>query len=1038
MSKSEHIKRHRVDPDALGFDNLRKEGINYVQELCGETWTDYNIHDPGVTILEQLCYGLTDLSYRSGFDVPDYLTNQDGAIDYQRHGLLSPQDILPSAPVTGTDYEKILYDAIPEIANIWFIPVEKNRASPSALYTIFVKVDTDLQQIADDTSRLNEFLGNVPDRLVELMHHLSQIRMFIDQVGHKLDTNLTVLQSDLSKFDDDAFKNAGNNLVEQGRRVLFLLDASLCHIDGILDKFRDIRLSMLSLQQMPNWLSALDVEMTRLEEVLVKTPLMKQFEQVAAQLPITLIDLGELIAILNRQLAELKSPLVRLESVLDSLGQPLSKVIDEIKLSGEIPEQVVRQKNDAKVKQKIVSFFCQNRNLCEDFHSVRIVQSIPHFLVGEIEILSSHNPAKIYAEIFFKSMQHISSGIQIDRYEQATSRINDYEQIFTGPLTTRGFIGDHFFEEVKNALSVVDLITLISRVDGVKQIYNLSLVDQEDQRHMSVSYNPSKGQVPSLCFPESVNPTQILHLRFPQDTQPKVLSGSLHSASVAMDGIDELLREAKLELNKLIFEYHAFRSNRPSLGKFIQLPKGQQRELQHYYSIQNHFPAIYGINQYGIPRSKPDHIKAKAKQLKAYLFPYEQLMANYLKNLDEIPRLFSLDRELKQSYFSQYLSNTNIPGIEEFYTADQSKIESLMSEIVARYDDHEDRRSRVLDTMLAIYGEQFQQQSLRRFNHYRKTDTNEWVIENKINFLKCIKEISQDRAKGFDYLSPSFNSSRLTSTQNVTGLHKKLAVLLGLYQYDCGQLITQGIIKRNSFVLPDKVFAKKIAPLVKAQQSEEIPPFESFSDHKVIDIPSELPGFSHTMFKHGIALKNYRIVRSDQEATVCFSAPQEGVLWPLVSKNSFEEAVSYAQQFCQIVTRLNMECESFHIIEHLLLRPRGCDAFESVSSQDAFYDFRVSVIFPSWTARFSDQAFRKFAEETVQKSFPAHVFPDFYWLDFIYMQDFEQRYCSWLKLMQTLNQENKKDFYQKLDLASEKIISFLLRNRKESGCKRWI
>ena len=32
-----------------------------LQELCGETWTDYNLHDPGVSILEQLCYGLTDL-----------------------------------------------------------------------------------------------------------------------------------------------------------------------------------------------------------------------------------------------------------------------------------------------------------------------------------------------------------------------------------------------------------------------------------------------------------------------------------------------------------------------------------------------------------------------------------------------------------------------------------------------------------------------------------------------------------------------------------------------------------------------------------------------------------------------------------------------------------------------------------------------------------------------------------------------------------------------------------------------------------------
>ena len=85
MPASEQIPRTGTDPDGLDFATLRKEGISRIQDLCGEVWTDYNLHDPGVTILEQLCYGLTDLSYRSGFAVEDYLTNEKNTIDYQSY-----------------------------------------------------------------------------------------------------------------------------------------------------------------------------------------------------------------------------------------------------------------------------------------------------------------------------------------------------------------------------------------------------------------------------------------------------------------------------------------------------------------------------------------------------------------------------------------------------------------------------------------------------------------------------------------------------------------------------------------------------------------------------------------------------------------------------------------------------------------------------------------------------------------------------------------------------------------------------------------
>ena len=59
--------------EELNYDFLREEGISLVQKYSGSKWTDYNYHDPGVTILEQLCYALTDLGYRANFRIEDLL-----------------------------------------------------------------------------------------------------------------------------------------------------------------------------------------------------------------------------------------------------------------------------------------------------------------------------------------------------------------------------------------------------------------------------------------------------------------------------------------------------------------------------------------------------------------------------------------------------------------------------------------------------------------------------------------------------------------------------------------------------------------------------------------------------------------------------------------------------------------------------------------------------------------------------------------------------------------------------------------------------
>lgn len=102
----------------LEFADLRAAGLRELERLNGGQWTDFNVHDPGITILEAVAYALTDLGYRAGFPVPDLLA-EGGGDPYD--SLYPPEDILTTDPVTTNDLRAIVLD-VPGVLNAWVEP----------------------------------------------------------------------------------------------------------------------------------------------------------------------------------------------------------------------------------------------------------------------------------------------------------------------------------------------------------------------------------------------------------------------------------------------------------------------------------------------------------------------------------------------------------------------------------------------------------------------------------------------------------------------------------------------------------------------------------------------------------------------------------------------------------------------------------------------------------------------------------------------------------------------------------------------------
>lgn len=109
--------RQQTEDEEL-FSRLQARTLEEVQRMSGNVWTDFNAHDPGVTLADVADYALAELDYKLGFPLADYLTDEDGAFQPERFGLFPPEEVYTTTPVTTEDYRRLLLTRVPEIENV--------------------------------------------------------------------------------------------------------------------------------------------------------------------------------------------------------------------------------------------------------------------------------------------------------------------------------------------------------------------------------------------------------------------------------------------------------------------------------------------------------------------------------------------------------------------------------------------------------------------------------------------------------------------------------------------------------------------------------------------------------------------------------------------------------------------------------------------------------------------------------------------------------------------------------------------------------
>ncbi|MCP3669621.1 MAG: hypothetical protein GY814_04180 [Gammaproteobacteria bacterium] len=936
---------------------LREQGLKYIEKLGHQLWTDYNIHDPGITILELLCYAITDLGYRTDYDIKDLLTiYKDGKAvnDSEFH---TARDILTSSAVTFEDLRKLLID-IRGVRNVWIEP-------HTSIQYFLNKIGKQLQDKSD------------PDNAQKIaaLNGLYDVYLEYDDFVVRKDAVKTSTVKTPKPLEGGSF------IQPNGRGLLFDVNQGLT-LDSVT-VYPDNSGSLT--------VRIFDAKGRLLKEILAKVK--KQIRQNRIKINCFLAAGKNYRIEVYESSAELGS-LKLFRTTSPDFPYEMEKQITLTSGSfngtqqkpffffygwrvSYLPRLNNLQISYRDVIEQATERLHTHRNLCEDF--TNICELLPEEIAvcTDIEIEAGADPDEILAEMFYQLEQHVSPVVNFYTIDELVDKGKTMEEIFEGPQLDHGFIDDQEFDEIQRRKEIrsSDLINIIMDIPHVIAVKNLSLlsfIDDEFRLHEEwrLPLATDQGRAP-LFNPDKSK--VVFYLNGIPDYASRVLSQALLQEKKAGD-----LR------NKL--QGHE---------NDLAVPVGEFRDVSSYHLIQHEMPLTYRVGDITVAKSQTDLRKAQSKQLRSFMLFFEQLLVNYLAQLDHVKELFSWDESQDSSYFTHSFASTDLKNIDELYI-NFPTLENDLKQIIESEQTALDRRSRFLDHLVARFCESFTEYSLLMYKLDSEDGVNR-VNQTKQNFLQNYAQLSQKRGQGYDYRDALLDE--MANPAELSGYQQRIYGLLGIhdpvYRQLAGHLFQ---------IIPVGDPADDRWRFVLLNESEEII-FESIDCQSKSAIQALL---DYSMIL-GDESDNYQLDEGNSRFDLirpCEDSDQNSVIGSTINEEVLSEVIDYFAQYG--------EAEGFHIIEHILLRKRfpddpfmpvqlndegACDCTEVIDP----YSFRLSVVLPAWSSRFKDMGFRQFVEDTLRREAPAHVFLKICWISHSQMVEFETIHSDWAESLSQLN-----------------------------------
>ncbi len=947
MSKqSPTIPKQPTAKPAEDYYRLRREGIGFIEEMGSSRWTDYNTHDPGITILEALCYALTDLAYRTGWDIRDILApaslSPDPKQPFANQPFFTARDILTVNPWTPDDFRRLLID-LAMVRNGWVIC--KECACDLDYYAWCEKDDLRLSfKKPADTSL--EYKPVTPLGLYEVLLELESDAELGDLNDRKIEGSLPVVDPD-----------AKTHPVTMELRFPDWGLAKWLDWQRFLDPANTFSFTLTGFGATKSY-NLLSESDTNKRNQYLRDHWNTVFY---VDYAVTLSDGGPAFTIDNAALCLFSDSYAKSQTTLDELIAKL----EDATADGFLPRYLKKIQKTQQALSDAKATLGRHRNLDEDYCRVRIVDVEDIAVCADVEAAPDADIEQIQARIWFELESYFNPPVKFYTLKELMAAGVAVEDIFSGPELANGFIKNEDLAAagLKTVLRVSDIINRLMDIEGVLAVNNLLLTKYDAEgRIIKGAADPTWVNDQPVFDAEKISAAWLLFVT--PGHQPRLY----HNRSRFLFSIGGLpflprLDEAYDTLTQLRGE-----AERPKIFNTendLPIPAGTFRDPEEYFPVQNGFPLAYGIGPEGLPAQASGERIAQARQLKAYLMVYEQLLGNALAQVAHTADLFSLAPDVQHTYFAHEFSEESIHGYTDITSGLDATALAAMLETTPEFYQ---RRHRFLDHIMARFGEQFNEYSLLLKNYDGRPATQARLIEDKISFLKAYPLVSHDRAKAINAQAAP------CGPDNIAGLKKRISLLLGYpdlhFAFDAAidlggdhyQLPFQ-LLDRN-----DRVWLEGDIT-VTAASADSAP---TIASRRLLQQMTKADSWS-IVEDSG----TFRLNLDDDDNNLLGQYPQ-----------TFEQktdAEAYADELSNWSSN-----ERAVVVEHLLLRPKfpgdalypACTdgACKTCGNEDP-YSFKLTFVMPGWTAPFnSNMNMRDFAERTIREETPSHLLPKICWV----------------------------------------------------------
>lgn len=633
---------------------------------------------------------------------------------------------------------------------------------------------------------------------------------------------------------------------------------------------------------------------------------------------------------------------------------------------------------EEEIIEKIFTKYHENRNLCEDLVEVKKIQKQCIRVCAEIQLENDADEELIDAKIQWEVGQYLSPSVKVNTLTEMLDSGLSSDQIFEGPILENGFLTTEELQksELRKDVRLSDIMNIIMKIDGVKLIEDISIDncppkngDEESDCNQGIS---AKSDPWIIC----VEPN---HLPILCDQSTLKYKKGFLPIGVNRDIVEENLAALKEE---------AMASQEKSFDD-LPMPLGVYSKIK-YQTVQHHLPENYGISKYGLSNTVSDERKVKAKQLQGYLLFFDQVFSTYFSHLEHVKTLLSADEDLQQTYFFKAVEGIN--GIETLLK-DFPDYKENVEKIIDKLEDFNARRNELLDHLIARFAEVFEDYTNTMYKLFgrSKNSVENNIINTKNKFIKEYDIISSERGLAFNY-----RKIKQWETSNVSGFQKRISLLSGLDDYTRRDLF-------NDNITIETLKRITVSDGVQIEYRWKIKSDDMTYLSSQKDFVSKQSAINELLIVLKLATNrdNFVLRRTETPSRRYYIAlinEKEEVIGRQYNHyyDTKEEALEKRLDTIKFIEDLLFD-EGFYLIENILTLPYKekvigdlneclplCIDEKCLGCSDVDpFSYQVTIIFPGYTARFSNVDFRIFMEDLIRRELPAHILPRICWVGHI-------------------------------------------------------